>query len=308
MNQAEWEQTFEKYKTSAKKQYESLHADMDLKGFKRIYFWEYIHRMWARTMGLVFIFPFLFFLLKKWIPRPLLYRLLVIIALASLEGLFGWIMVASGLNDDSRTWVSAYKLIIHLMIATILFGYLCKTWLLVIQAKVSDSHLKGLRVASGFIIGLLLIQILFGGLMAGMRAGLLHPHFPAFVHWQGLQSALDEGVPKDWKGFMNYEPNTWIKAVVQLIHRAMASTLVLLTLLLLYRASRSSISSKLKWATYILAGVVVLQFILGALTVINSIGKIPATYGVLHQGMALILLAALIYTQHQTSKQISWNS
>ena len=68
------------------------------------------------------------------------------------------------------------------MIATILFGYLCKTWLLVIQAKVSDSHLKGLRVASGFIIGLLLIQILFGGLMAGMRAGLLHPHFPAFVH------------------------------------------------------------------------------------------------------------------------------
>ena len=81
---------------------------MTISEFKSIYFWEWFHRLWARSMGLIFFFPFVFFVYKKWLPSWLLKRLSIVIALAALAGTFGWIMVASGLNEDNRTWVSAY--------------------------------------------------------------------------------------------------------------------------------------------------------------------------------------------------------
>ena len=136
LNEAEWTAAFEQYKTAAKKQFESLHANMSLSEFKIIFFWEYIHRLWARLMGLVFLFPFLYFLWKKYLPKWLVKRLGVVIALAALEALMGWIMVKSGLNEDTRTWVSAYKLVAHLSIATILLGYLFWTW----AVKLSNYH------------------------------------------------------------------------------------------------------------------------------------------------------------------------
>lgn len=300
LNDEAWQQAFDQYKEAARKQYESLHADMTLSEFKVIFFWEYFHRLWARLMGLVFLFPFLYFWSRKWLPRWLMRRLGVVILLAVLAAAFGMIMVASGLNDDSRTWVSAYKLIIHLGIATALFGYLFWTWLLASQPPPEDGAAAGLRRFGWGLAAVLIVQILFGGLMAGMRAGLLHPYFPFFVEGGRLLDALSSTSGLGFDHFIDYEPSTFVKALVQVLHRATAYLLAGLVVWFFIRIRRSADrSSRLLAGSWWLFGAVALQFLLGVLTVVNSIGRIPIFYGVVHQAGALLLLIALLFVNFQ---------
>ena len=290
-----WEVAFEKYKVSAKRQYESLHGDMTMSEFKVIFFWEYFHRLWARLMGFVFIIPFFFFLYKKWMPSWLLKRLGVVILLAMAAATFGWIMVASGLNEDNRTWVSAYKLMTHLGIAAILFGYLFWTWLSTYQR---DKFVKvdvGLKRFAWTTTGVLVIQILLGGLMAGMRAGLIHPYFPFFIEGERFLNALtSSGVGID--NLINYEQAVAPKAWVQVFHRFTAYLLTGLIILLVFKIWKSNIvSRKMKSAIQLLITLLVIQFSLGILTVINCFGKVPVAYASLHQVVALLLLANLLF-------------
>ncbi len=298
-NQVEWQEAFELYKVAAKKQFESLHADMSLSDFKVIYFWEYIHRLWARFMGFVFLFPFLFFLWKKWLPRWLIRNLGIVIALAIAAATFGWIMVASGLNEDNRTWVSAYKLVGHLSIATALFGYLFWTHIKAAQPTVRDAHLGQLRRFAWGVATLLLVQIAFGGLMAGMRAGLVHPHFPFFVEGSRFLHILNAGDTD----LVNYESSAAIKAWVQVLHRTMAYVLTIAMLLFARRVLQSDISKRLRGGTYSLMGLLGLQFLLGVLTVLNCIGRVPILYGSLHQAVALLLFANLLYVIYQLTER-----
>ncbi len=299
MNHAEWEQAFDLYKAAAKKQYETLHADMTLPEFKVIYFWEYFHRLWARTMGFVFLIPFLYFLKKKWMPRWLLRRLGVVILLAATAAVFGWIMVASGLNNDNRTWVSAYKLAIHLSIATTLFGYLFWTWLKAAQPATLDGHLTGLRKMGWAIAVVLFVQIVFGGLMAGMRAGLLHPYFSVFVEgerfWTALTATGNAGVDQ----IVDYEPNAFPKAIVQVLHRSTAWILTGMIIFFYVKVARLQVSKRLQTGTTLLLGMLIIQVFLGISTVINSIGKIPLFLGVVHQAGALVLLICLLFVNFQ---------
>jgi len=175
MNEVEWELAFDKYKVAAKRQYEALHGDMTLSEFKFIYFWEYFHRLWARMMGFIFLFPFLYFLYKKMLPKWLIKRLAVVILLAMLAAVFGWIMVASGLHNDNRTWVSAYKLMIHLAIATILFAYLFWTYLLASKPPGELRDQTSLKRLAQSLIALIFVQILFGA-----ESGNDSPVFPHF--------------------------------------------------------------------------------------------------------------------------------
>lgn len=293
LNEAEWEEAFTAYKQAAQKQFESLHADMLMSEFKVIFFWEYFHRLWARLMGFVFFIPFLLFWRKKKIPRWLMPRLGIVIALAAAAATFGWIMVDSGLNDSSRTWVSAYKLIIHLSIATFLFGYLFWTWMLAAYPKGRysvSSALRKLAWASGAV---LLLQIALGGLMAGMRAGLVHPYWPVFVEFPRLIDLMAQ--PMDSNAFINYEVSGAVKGVVQIAHRATAYLLTGLLLVFAAQLYRSDVGRFLKGGIAALVGILFLQFGLGVLTVINSIGRIPIFYGVLHQAGALLLLVSLLW-------------
>ncbi len=303
LNEAEWVEAFDKYQIAAKKQFETLHADMTLSEFKVIFFWEYAHRLWARLMGFVFLFPFLWFLWKKQMPGWLLRRLGIVIALAALAAVFGWIMVASGLNNDSRTWVSAYKLIIHLGIATTLFGYLFWTWLRADQPETADSGLGGLR-RFGWVVALVLfVQIIFGGLMAGMRAGLIHPYFPVFVEgnrfWEALSASSAVGIDQ----IVDYEPYLFVKAVVQLLHRGTAWILTGLIIFFFLKMKKYTISSRLKLGGNLLVFMLVVQFLLGVFTVINSIGRIPLLWGVVHQAGALLLLAVVLFVNYQFTQQ-----
>ena len=295
VNEAQWQKAFDAYKVAARKQYETLHADMTLQEFKVIYFWEYIHRLWARLMGMVFLIPFLFFWYKKWIPSWMMRSLGLVILLAGLAATFGWIMVASGLNNDSRTWVSAYKLIIHLLIATVLFGVLFWTWL---QAHGRPAeHPLGINIRrwGWWIASFTVLQIALGGLMAGMRAGLIHPHFPVFIQWEAFLNALTMKGSASMDSWIDYEPSLAVKAWVQVIHRATAYLLTGLVIVFLLKLRKWKPGPLISKAAMLLLGVLSLQFLLGVLTVINCIGRVPVLYGVLHQGGALLLLAAVLY-------------
>ncbi|MCB0704470.1 MAG: COX15/CtaA family protein [Saprospiraceae bacterium] len=299
MNEADWTIAFEMYQSAAKKQFESLHADMTLSEFKVIYFWEYFHRLWARTIGMVFLLPFLFFLWKKWMPKWLVRRLGIVILLASLTATFGWIMVKSGLNDDNRTWVSAYKLIVHLALATTLFGYMCWTWFMSRQPFSVDSDFVKLKSLTRLFLFVLFVQILFGGLMAGMRAGVIHPYFPLFVQGDRLWGALTNTQGVNVQNFIDYEPSIFLKAWVQVIHRLTAYLLIILGTILFLRIRKSMASDLLKKGNVLLISMLIIQFLLGVLTVINSFGRIPVNYGVFHQGGALILLSIVLYLLYQ---------
>lgn len=327
-NVAEWEEAFAEYKVMAKKQFETLHADMTLSEFKVIYFWEYFHRLWARTMGFVFLFPFLFFLWKRgsyqrlwkrlgitanappkdeehlrWMPNWTMKWLGIVILLAMLAATFGWIMVASGLNDNTRTWVSAYKLSIHLSIATALFACLTWTWIRASQPAGRDFEYLNLKKWARIITGVLFLQIILGGLMAGMRAGLIHPHFPFFIHGDRLLGTLLETEQANAEGMINYEASVFVKGLVQILHRGTAYLLSGLIIWFYIKSRKIKISSRLQFANNLLLGMLVIQFLLGILTVINSIGRIPLVYGALHQCGALILLGILLFVNFQFRKE-----
>lgn len=308
LNEAAWQDAFDKYKVAAKKQYETLLADMDLSDFKVIFFWEYLHRLWARLMGFVFLLPFLYFYFKKMLPKWLLKRLGIVILLAALAAVFGWIMVKSGLNDDKRTWVSAYKLVIHLGIATTLFGYLFWTWQMAALPIEKNNYNNSLRKRGYWLLGILLLQILFGGLMAGMRAGLIHPHFPMFVEGTRLWHALVANFSPDVEQLIDYEPNLFAKAVVQVLHRLTAWVLFIYGVLFSVNALKSNVSGILKRAVWLFSIALIIQVLLGIFTVINSIGRIPVSWGALHQCTALILLAALLSCLFQMGNRRKTNA
>ena len=289
-----WNDAFIKYQTHAQKQFKSIHNEMTLSEFKSIYFWEWFHRLWARSMGLIFFFPFVFFVYKKWLPSWLLKRLSIVIALAALAGTFGWIMVASGLNEDNRTWVSAYKLAGHLLIATALFSYLFYTFLKVYrQGKPKFENLPLKKLVIG-LLALCLVQIMLGGFMAGMRAGAIHPHWPFFAGNNHLLEIVGNPNLIQDAEIINYEGSVWIKGLVQVLHRSSAFALFILTLIALYQVWDKE--KFLKKAIIVVFGLVSLQYLLGVLTLVGIVGnKTPVILGVVHQGLALLFLVSLLY-------------
>ena len=258
LNDTDWQIAFDKYKNMANQQYKVLHADMTLPKFKKIYFWEWLHRLWARTMGFVFLFPFIFFLVKKYIPNCLLKRLAIVIVLAILVASLGWIMVLSGFDSKTRTWVSAYKLSLHLGVAAWLFAYLFKTYLHVSIEKTYDFDIKKHYTFSKIVLITVFIQILLGGLMAGMHAGIIHAHFPFFMGENSLVNTLLANTNFSKNTFLDYEKNNFIKALVQVFHRGFAWFILVLTIIFSYTLLKKNISKKLTIAVYLLIVVILI--------------------------------------------------
>ena len=183
MSDAAWQESFDLYKATP--QYREINEGMELGTifqsgtFKFIYFWEWVHRLWARVMGFVFLIPFVIFRWRGDLDTMLKRRLIGVFLLAALAASFGWIMVASGLIE--RPWVNAYKLALHLSIAFVTYGLLWWTYLKT-DLPNWGSHNFGpsLRFRSSALIFfvLLCIQIFVGGVMSGMKAGVVYPTWP----------------------------------------------------------------------------------------------------------------------------------
>ncbi len=301
MNEVEWTNTFEKYKLFAKKQYESIHKNMTLTEFKKIYFWEYFHRLWARMMGFIFIIPFIYFLIKKKINSNLLKRLGIVILLASIAAIFGWIMVASGLNNDKRTWVNAYNLLIHLLIATALFSYLLYTYF-IYSKSTSKSSVKFYKMNLLQFIGIIIIiQLAFGALMAGMKAGMILPYSFLIPKYSLISELFKLNSNLSITSMYDYEPNPMIKVLIQIVHRVMAYLILTLSIVFLYFNRVKLFHTASLW---VFISAIFLQIILGIITVSLCIGKVPILFGVLHQTAAFILLASYLWVLFIAKKEI----
>lgn len=289
LNEAKWNSEFSHYKATP--QYHKLNHGMTLAEFKFIYFWEYFHRLWARTMGLVFAVPFVLFLLQKKLSSALIRQLLLLILLAALVAAFGWIMVKSGLVN--RPWVDAYKLTLHLSLALVTYSYL--VWLFLSQYFENENFTVNpeLKNFSLSLLALLCFQLVLGGLMSGMHAGLLYPTFPD-MHGKFIPDILLNVSNWTWESLLHYDSNPFAPTLVQFLHRITAYAIVTLVALFFFRAKKNVLHPPLSLMMNAVMVLTLLQATLGILTVLHFSSETPVLLGVLHQAGAILLLTALL--------------
>lgn len=296
LNQAAWEEAFDLYKLTP--QYQKINQGMEMSEFKYIFFWEYLHRVWARIMGFVFLLPFLFFIWKGSIQKKTLRNLGVVVSLAAAAALFGWIMVASGLV--SRPWVNAYKLTIHLGLGISLFIYLFYTFINERGFSVEPMPFKWKRVMTILFI-LTIIQVGLGGLVSGMKAALNYPTWP-MMNGVWIPEILSDAALWNIDSFLLYDQGGFMTALVQLVHRSLAYFLFLSMVLLAIQWVRL-LPVTTHWVPYCLVGIIVVQVLLGILVLLGSKGSIPVFYGVLHQGVGILFLTFLFYVRLKFKSQ-----
>ena len=293
LNAADWAVEFQKYQASP--QYDKIFADISLADFKFIYFWEWFHRQWARTMGLVFAVGFFVFWRKGYFDARLMRRLGVVVLLAALAASFGWIMVASGLID--RPWVNAYKLTLHLALGITLFSYLLWITLKVIKPRVVSyphNSVERLRWPLNILLG---VQLLLGGVMSGAKAALPYPTWPD-MNGKAVPSVLLDGSAWTVENLVNYEASLFQPALFQFLHRGTAYALTIMVLYFVYRCWKGAQNRDLKVANTLLITLLITQVTLGIFTVVNSVGQVPVGLGVAHQFTAIALVATVVYINY----------
>ncbi len=299
MNADAWQHEFDLYKATP--QYEIINDGMEMGSifqvgtFKFIYFWEYFHRLWARGMAFVFAIPFFLFWRKGMLSKSLIKDLGIVILIAMGNALMGWIMVASGLID--RPWVNGYKLTMHLSLAFCLISYLLWTTFKVFKPSpkvIHNSMLKSLIRAFTIV---LIIQIIFGGLMSGMKAGLQYPTFPDMTG-KVIPSVVLDGSQWSVDNLVNYDTNGFTPALVQVVHRGSAYLLIIIGLWYFLRSRKVLSNSLFNKTNMLWITMLGLQVLLGIFTVINCKGSIPVGLGVAHQAGALLLLGFTLFCNY----------
>ena len=232
LNEAQWAQAFEGYK--AIPQYRELNAGMSLAEFKTIFWWEWSHRLLGRVIGAVYLLPFLYFLWRGALSAELKRRLWMIFALGALQGAVGWWMVASGLTQ--RTEVSQYRLATHLVLALIIFASIVWT-LRRMSARPQPVVPARLKLSAVALLALTFVQLYFGALVAGLRAGRVYNTWPE-IDGAFIPSAARLWFEEPW--WRNLFDNT---LTVQFEHRMTAYALLILAVLHAIDAMRSRAGS-----------------------------------------------------------------
>lgn len=294
-----WNHEFDLYKATP--QYQKINDGMSMSDFKFIYFWEYFHRLWARSMGFIFAIPFFFFLVKGWIDKKLRNQLLVVVLLAALVASLGWIMVASGLVD--RPWVNAYKLTLHLSVAFLTFGYLLWATFGTFGFEKNIIRNNQLKKWNVNLLILVSLQIVLGGIMSGMKAGLTYPTWP-LIDGGFMPSVLFDSANWTWNNFDNYDSHPFMSALIQTLHRSVAYILTGVGFWYFFKMIRMNYSALYNRSLYIWIGMLSLQVILGILTLINCIGVIPVGLGVFHQAGALFVLSSILFLNFISRREI----
>lgn len=290
LSEAKWEQAFEEYKKFPEYQKINIHNDFTLSDYKFIYFWEWFHRFIGRIIGLAFIVPFVYFLFKKRLSTETIKKCIVLLGMGGFQGFLGWFMVRSGLIDNPD--VSHFRLSLHLTFAFITFAYTLWVALDLIYPNKTTVILPLQKIARIALI-FLLIQIIYGGFVAGLNAGLIHNHWPLMSDGEFIH----ESVFIEQKTlFLNLVEG---KSGVQFVHRTMAYIVVGLILLLFFKSKKYLLSSLQKKGINTLVIIVFLQFGLGVFTLLYSV---PLWLGLAHQIMAFFLLSAMTFTLHRLSK------
>ncbi|VVT03583.1 Heme A synthase [Sphingomonas sp. EC-HK361] len=280
LTQSQWQAEFANYQRIP--EYKAFNADMTLAGFKAIFFWEYVHRLLGRVIGLAFALPLIGFAVRKRIPKGYGWRLTALLALGGLQGAIGWWMVASGLSV--RTDVSHVRLAVHLLTALFILSGIVWTALDLLRLAANPlarpARLQPVAIAA---LGLLFAQLMYGAFTAGLDAGY------AFASWPLMGDAVfPAGVPMMTPEWRNAVDNP---IAVQFIHRwlafAVAGALVWLAICA-RRAGTSRVAG-------VVIGLVVLQIALGIATLLSGVA---IEIAVAHQANAALLLIAAVTAAH----------
>ena len=288
LNEVEWIEAFELYKQYP--EYQKLHYHFELEDFKDIYFWEWLHRVIGRFIGVVFIVPFLYFLFTKQLSGPTIKKSLVLLALGAFQGFLGWYMVKSGLIDIPA--VSHYRLAMHLVTAFLTFAYAFWVALDLIFPK-REEHNRRLRNLLRFGMIILLIQIIWGAFVAGLDAGWIHNTWPLMNEGKLIHETVWIEQNPLWSNFVEG------KSGVQFVHRYLAYFVVGIILYIWIKSRRYSLNLLQKRGMDLLLYGVLIQFLLGVLTLIYAV---PVWLGVAHQVGAFFLLSAMTFTLHRFTR------
>ena len=263
LSEADWQALFARYRETP--EFRLVNFDMTLAGFKTIFWWEYVHRLLGRVIGIVFLIPFLYFLVRRKIDSPLAWKLAGIFVLGGLQGALGWFMVQSGLVDDPR--VSHFRLTAHLGVALAIFAALLSLAL----------GLLGFGKPRLALPALVFLMALSGGMVAGLRAGYAYNTFP-LMNGQLVPAEILALEPW-WRNFL------YNMATVQFVHRAFFWLLAVLIPLSWWRHRHSA-------AAHVMMAAFALQAALGIGTLLLGV---PLALGAAHQGGAVLLLAAALW-------------
>lgn len=288
LSDAEWEATFDAYK--AYPEYQKINVDMQLDGFKQIFFWEYSHRVFGRLIGLVFFLPYLYFLVRGRVRGPMVWKLGLALLLGGLQGLMGWYMVKSGLVD--RPDVSHYRLAAHLILAVVVLAWL--VWLSLeifrqsaISVSLAAAPYLG-RVVTGLGV-LLLLQITWGAFTAGLNAGFGFNTFPMMGdEWLATGAFM----LSPW--WVNFFENT---SLLQFVHRWLGALFLAGVIVVWWRAKPIS---GLDRAAHLLLAATIAQFLLGIATLVMAV---PIVLASLHQAVACLLVVALVNFGHVVTRR-----
>lgn len=285
--ETEWQEAFELYQQYP--EFQKLHSHFTIEDFKSIYFWEWLHRVIGRLIGMVFIIPFLYFLATKQLTKKTIKKCIVLLVLGGFQGFLGWYMVKSGLVD--RPDVSHFRLAAHLTTAFLTFA--ATLWivldLIFPEKKTVNKKFRNLIIVSYII---LIFQIIYGAFVAGLKAGLLHNHWPFMNEGKLIHNTVYIFEPF----YKNLIENP---SGIQFIHRTVAYIVVIFILIIWYQAKRMTLTKYQNSAVDSLFALVFFQFLLGVLTIIYAV---PLWLGVAHQIGAFLLLTAMTFTLHRFSK------
>ena len=287
LSQNDWEVVFEKYHQTP--QYKKVNQGMSLDEFKGIFWWEYFHRLLGRVIGLAFFIPFVYFVARKGIDRPLGLKLAGIFLLGGLQGAMGWYMVKSGLVDNPH--VSQYRLTAHLGLAFVIYAAMLWVALGLLfpgNPAHADDRLRSLRRFSQGLTTLIFIMVLSGGFVAGIRAGLAYNTFPLM---NGHFIPPEIFMLEPW--YRNFFDNM---ATVQFDHRMIAWILAFLVPLFWFKSRQLPLPASTRLACNLLLAMLAVQISLGIATLLLVV---PLPLAAAHQGGAVLLFTAALWVNHK---------
>jgi heme a synthase len=295
LTEQQWTEAFDAYKTIP--QYRELNAGMSLPQFKTIFWWEWSHRLLGRVIGAVYLLPFLWFLWRGVLAGSLKRRLWIIFGLGALQGAVGWWMVASGLSQ--RVEVSHYRLATHLVLALLIFAAIVWT-LRRLADRPSSTASSRLKITSFVLLVTTFVQLYFGALVAGLRAGRI------YNTWPQIDGSLVPSAARLW-----FETPWWRNLfdnmlTVQFEHRMTGYTLLVLAVLHLIDAVRSRAGPAAVNGALALVLAITLQATLGIFTLLY---EVPIPLALAHQAVAILVLTlAVCQIERLTVGQSEWAS
>ena len=280
LSEADWQEAFAKYRQIP--EYQLVNKGMSLAAFKAIYWWEWAHRFLGRFIGVAFFVPFLIFWLRGAIPQGLMPRLAAIFLLGGAQGALGWYMVKSGLAE--RTDVSQYRLAAHLGLAVLIYGATLWVAFGLGRRVFAAERVSGtLRALAGGFAGLVFLQIVLGGFVAGTDAGLSHNSWPLMDG-----AIIPDGlfVVQPW--YLNLFENV---LTIQFNHRMLGYLITLVAMANLFAAWRSPSRGIALWVLI----AVLAQIALGVLALLS---QLHLGLALAHQAGAVILFGLALYQLH----------